>query len=347
MKCSVAMSTYNGSAYLKEQLDSILAQTRPVDEIVISDDASSDDTMEILLRYQAENPQVQWKILDAQQNQGFRKSFRRAIMHCSGELIFLCDQDDVWVREKAEIMERHFQANPGMLSLISDFKTIDGKGNFLNPQAKTENLWVSSRVLKDAKNPVRITLQEMLGRNQGQGCAMAVRREIAREYADLEKYWTHDWIINLIAAMHGGLYFCKEQLFYYRLHGSNVIGMAQGEHAQRNISLGRKVYEFLLALKYSLLEGDGAMCRRHLINVEKDKYDFVFENVECCEMEKANLAAWKRFQEKRLSLIERKKLFSYLVFWLGHQRLFAENADFATFEQFAIRLMMDLCAMLK
>lgn len=347
MKCSVAMSTYNGELFLSQQLDSILAQTRPVDEIVISDDASSDKTMEILLGYQAANPKIEWKILPAQQNQGFRKSFRRAIMHCSGELIFLCDQDDIWVPEKVEIMERRFLENPGMLSLISDFRTIDGKGDFLNPQAKSENLWVSNRVLDAKENPVRITLQEMLGRNQGQGCAMAVRSEIAREYAALEKDWTHDWIINLIAAMHGGLYFCKEQLFHYRLHGSNVIGMAQGEHAQRKIGPGRKVYEFLLALKYSLLEGDGDLCRRHLINVEKEKYDFVFEHVACCEAEKKNLAAWQRFQEKRLSLIGRKKLMAYLLFWLGHPRLFAENADFATFEQFSIRLMMDLCAMLK
>jgi len=347
MKCSVAMSTYNGSAYLGQQLDSILAQIRPVDEIVISDDASSDETMDIILRYQAENPQVQWKILDAQQNQGFRKSFRRAIMHCSGELIFLCDQDDVWTREKVEIMERCFLENPGMLSLICDFKTIDAKGNFLNPQAKSENLWVSNRVLEAKENPVRITLQEMLGRNQGQGCAMAIRSGIAREYAALEKYWTHDWIINLIAAMHGGLYFCKEQLFHYRLHGRNVIGMAQGEHAQRYIRFRRKVYEFLLALKYSLLEGDGDMCRRNLINVEKEKYDFVFANVVCCEEEEKNLADWQRFQEKRLSLIARRKPVSYLFFWLRNRRLFAENSDFATFEQFAVRLMMDLCAMLK
>lgn len=347
MKCSVAMSTYNGAAYLAEQLDSILAQTRPVDEIVISDDASSDQTLEILRCYAKENPQIVWKVMPSEQNQGFRKSFRRAISHCSGEIIFLCDQDDVWMKEKVETMERYFMENPKMLSLISDFKTIDAKGNLYNPQTAGENLWVSNRVLNDKGNPVRITLCEMLGRNQGQGCAMAIRSEIAREYAALEKDWTHDWIINFIAAMHGGLYFCKEQLFRYRLHGSNVIGMAQGEHAQRRIGFGRKIYEFLLALKYSLLQGDGDMCRRNLLNVSKDKYDFVFEHVACCEEERENMEAFKRFHEKRLALIEKKKLFSYLIFWLGNRRFFEENADFGTFEQFAIRLMMDLCAMLK
>ena len=123
--------------------------------------------------------------------------------------------------------------------------------------------------------------------------------------------------------------------------------MAQGEHAQRRIGPRRKVYEFLLAFKYSLLQGDGDMCRKNLLNVSMDKYDFVFAHVACCEDERENLEAFKRLHEKRLSLIGRKKLFSYLLFWLGNRRFFEENADFATFEQFAIRLMMDLCAMVK
>jgi len=347
MKCSVAMSTYNGSRYLEEQLDSILAQTRLVDEIVISDDASTDATIEIIERYRAANPQISWKVMNSEQNQGFRKSFKRAIMHCSGELIFLCDQDDVWVREKVETMEKCFLENPKMMALISDFRTIDVKGRFLNERSAGENIWVTNRVLDARENPVRITLREMLGRNQGQGCATAIRREIAKEYVALEKDWTHDWIINLVAAMHGGLYFCKNQLFHYRLHGSNVIGMAQGEYAQRHIRFDRKIYELLLAVKYTLLQGDGDMCRKNLLNVSMDKYDFVFKHVVCCKDEEENLFAWRRFQEKRLELIEKKRLIPYLLFWLRNHVFFAENADYCTYERFVNRTMMDICAILK
>ena len=63
MKCSIAMSTYNGSAYIRKQLDSILAQTRQIDEIVISDDASSDATLDIIAAYRDANPQISWKVM--------------------------------------------------------------------------------------------------------------------------------------------------------------------------------------------------------------------------------------------------------------------------------------------
>ena len=136
MFCSVAMSTYNGERFLAEQLSSICAQTRPVDEIVVSDDGSSDGTLRILDDFRLAHPQIHWKILPSAENHGFRESFLRALKACGGDLIFLCDQDDRWAPGKVETMLRHFEANPAMLSLISDFKTIDADGNLLNPNAR-------------------------------------------------------------------------------------------------------------------------------------------------------------------------------------------------------------------
>lgn len=347
MQCCVAMSTYNGERFLSEQLASVCRQTHPVDEIVISDDGSSDRTLEIIEAYRKANPQIRWLVLTASENQGFRKSFRRAIMHCGGELIFLCDQDDIWMENKVERTLEIFEANPRILSLISDFRTIDASGQPLNPDAPTENLWVSDRVLHAPSMPAKISLSEMLGRNQGQGCAMALRRSLAQEYVGLEQNWTHDWIINLLAAMHGGLYYCSEQLIAYRLHGANVIGMAQGEHAQRRVSLPRKLHEWALAFRYSFLEADGKACRESLLSVTMDKYDFVFAHTACDGEELAQREAWKAFQRKRLRLIEQRKPVSYLLFFLKNRQFFEEQAYFATHEQLTIRLMMDLCAMLK
>ena len=93
MFCSVAMSTYNGERFLAEQLSSICAQTRPVDEIVVSDDGSSDGTLRILDDFRLAHPQIHWKILSSAENHGFRESFLRALKACGGDLIFLCDQD--------------------------------------------------------------------------------------------------------------------------------------------------------------------------------------------------------------------------------------------------------------
>lgn len=348
MRCSVAMSTYNGSAFLEKQLNSIFHQSRQVDEIVISDDASSDQTLAIIESCRLSHPDIAWKVLTSEQNQGFRRSFRRALTHCSGDLIFLCDQDDIWADAKVERTEQLFEANPQMLSLISDFKTIDANGDLLNPQTKGENLWVSDRVYHAANKPVKIWLREMLGRNQGQGCSMALRRELVQEYLRLDIEWTHDWIINLIAAMHGGLYYTDDLLFFYRLHGSNVIGMAQGEHAQRHIPLSRKPYEFALAFKYSLLQGDRQVCERELLTVSMEKYKYVFDHVACTgQEEQQQLKAWQQFHEKRLSLIKHRKLLPYLFFFLSNRQFFKENAYFSTYEQYVIRLMMDLCVLLK
>ncbi len=347
MFCSVAMSTYNGERFLAEQLSSICAQTRPVDEIVVSDDGSSDGTLRILDDFRLAHPQIRWKILPSAENHGFRESFLRALKACGGDLIFLCDQDDRWAPGKVETMLRHFEANPAMLSLISDFKTIDADGNLLNPNAPTENLWVSDRVLRTPASPTQITLSEMLGRNQGQGCAMAVRRELVQEYIRLNQLWTHDWILNLLAALHGGLYYCREPLLFYRLHGSNVIGMAQGEHAQRHIPCIRKPYALALAFKYSFLEGNPAASRRELISIPLATYESVFEKTACKETERIQRDTWKALQTKRLRLIEQRRPLSYLAFFLTHRAFFKDIAYFSTFEQFAIRLMIDLCAMRK
>ena len=136
-------------------------------------------------------------------------------------------------------------------------------------------------------------------------------------------------------------------LLFYRLHGSNVIGMAQGEHAQRHIPCIRKPYALALAFKYSFLEGDPAASRRELISIPLATYESVFEKTACKETERRQRDTWKALQTKRLCLIEQRKPLSYLAFFLTHRAFFKDIAYFSTFEQFAIRLMIDLCAMRK
>lgn len=100
MKTSVALCTYNGEKYIKEQLDSILNQTKKVDEIIVCDDCSSDKTVEILNHYSSTNPGL-FKIYINEQNLRSVKNFEKAITLCTGDIIFLSDQDDFWVNEKS------------------------------------------------------------------------------------------------------------------------------------------------------------------------------------------------------------------------------------------------------
>ena len=94
MFCSVAMSTYNGERFLAEQLSSICAQTRPVDEIVVSDDGSSDGTLRILDDVRLAHPRIRWKILPSAENNGFRESFLRALWRST----FQVTKGRIWER---------------------------------------------------------------------------------------------------------------------------------------------------------------------------------------------------------------------------------------------------------
>ena len=102
MKTSVALCTYNGEKYIKYQLDSILNQTVPIDEIIICDDGSTDSTISILNSYREQYPSI-FKIHTNENNLRSVKNFEKAISLCSNEFIFLSDQDDIWADHKVKI----------------------------------------------------------------------------------------------------------------------------------------------------------------------------------------------------------------------------------------------------
>jgi len=101
MKISVAMCTFNGAKFLKEQIDSILNQTLKVDEIIICDDGSADDTLSIVTSYHNLYPNL-FKFFKNENNLRSNKNFEKAITICDGDFIFLADQDDVWNESKVE-----------------------------------------------------------------------------------------------------------------------------------------------------------------------------------------------------------------------------------------------------
>ncbi len=100
MKTSVAMCTYNGESYLDEQLQSILEQTEPIDEIVICDDGSIDKTLSIIEKFIKAGTPI--RLILNQKNLGYTRNFEKAICLCSGDIIFLADQDDIWMPEKVK-----------------------------------------------------------------------------------------------------------------------------------------------------------------------------------------------------------------------------------------------------
>src|ERR687885_1327551 len=99
MKVSVAMCTYNGAAFLREQLQSLAAQARTPDELVVCDDASADATVRVVREFAAAAP-FPVRLTVNERNLGSTKNFERAISLCAGDLVALSDQDDLWLPAK-------------------------------------------------------------------------------------------------------------------------------------------------------------------------------------------------------------------------------------------------------
>lgn len=208
MKISVAMATYNGEKFLREQVDSILEQLGPEDELVVSDDGSTDKTVEILEAYKDKRI----KIFEGPKK-GIKQNFGNAISKCSGKIIFLSDQDDIWMENKvAEVLEVF--RKEGCQCVVHNCEVFDsGSGKIIYPSFFE---WRGSRAGK-LKN---------IWKNSYIGCCMAFRAEM-RKYIlpipdDIEM---HDQWIGLICEKHGKSCFLEEKLVKYRRHGGNSTEM--------------------------------------------------------------------------------------------------------------------------
>lgn len=128
IRISIAMATYSGAQYLQEQLDSFLSQTRKPDELVVCDDSSTDATLEMLEEFRQQAP-FAVHIYSNESNLGHTRNFERALSLCSGDLIFLSDQDDVWDARKISVALDCFVKNPGIDVVINDAHYTDEKLN--------------------------------------------------------------------------------------------------------------------------------------------------------------------------------------------------------------------------
>ena len=131
MKTSVALCTYNGDKYLSEQLDSILNQSIQVDEIVICDDKSTDGTHDIINQYYSKYPNIVKFYLN-ETNLRSVKNFEKAISLCTGDIIFLSDQDDSWLPEKVAEMTSYFDLNPTISVLATNANCMDENSELID-----------------------------------------------------------------------------------------------------------------------------------------------------------------------------------------------------------------------
>ena len=226
---SVAMATYNGEQYLQAQLNSILQQSLPVDEIIIVDDCSTDKTVSFIEKYQNEDSRV--LLFQNMKNLGYKLNFKKALSKCKGDYIFLCDQDDIWDVDKVKDMISVLKEHPAIISLASSFREIDQNDRpvevKLIPGRSNNNLLLKP-VEKNAL--IEMTLDEFVFHNYFQGCSMVIKKELRNKFE--EKFidtLPHDWVLNIIASAEKGMYFYNKPLFSYRIHDKNTIGLPDNQ----------------------------------------------------------------------------------------------------------------------
>lgn len=219
MKISVAMCTYNGEKYVKEQVLSILNQTVLPDEIIIQDDNSKDSTVKILKEIK-KSSKVPMKIIVNKPSLGVYKNFTTAYSKCTGEVIFSCDQDDIWKKDKVEVIMSLFDKYSNINLIGTDATFIDGDGKKFGTTLKT--------VLKfNSTEGQAMDLSELLKQPCITGATMAFRKDFFNKYMFDSKVSIHDEVLSRMAALTNSLLFTDTVTTEYRLHGNNVCGISE------------------------------------------------------------------------------------------------------------------------
>jgi glycosyltransferase involved in cell wall biosynthesis len=216
-KVSVALCTYNGGRYLEKQLNSILEQTYPIDEIIIVDDCSTDETISIVKEYQLKNPVIKLFLND--KNLGSNKSFKHAISLATNDLIALCDQDDIWYPNKIETQIEAI-ANSGYntvdkpLVAFHDLCLMDD-----NEVVTNESFWELHQF-----NAATFNFRKLLLYNIITGCTCILNKRMKEELikSDMKDIIMHDYLIALIGYGFGNVVHTDEPLMYYRSHSTSV-----------------------------------------------------------------------------------------------------------------------------
>lgn len=223
---SICIASYNGEKYIEEQLRSILLQIDINDEIIISDDGSSDGTLEIVKEFQKKYKNI---FLVEGPHLGVIKNFENALLKAKGDIIFLCDQDDVWYENKVSTIVKGFQ-NKNIYLILHDANIIDENGKIIK-----DSFFLHRKSTKG--------LLKNIYRNSYLGCCMAFRKDILNKILPFPKYIEmHDWWIGLIVEKYWATSLEGSKLIGYRRHSNNVSSF---KHHPLNKMIFNRLYMIL------------------------------------------------------------------------------------------------------
>ena len=218
MRVSVAMATYNGIAFIQEQLDSIRTQIRCADEVIICDDCSTDETASLVEKYILEHQlTASWKLIRNEQNLGYADNFHKSIAMTNGDVVFFADQDDIWMKDKISACLDVLEAHPEIQMLTTDYEPY-----YCSEDAPVIAENVLQRMTGDDRL-VPIPLNQHNVYIDSEGCTMCIRKSF---WNRISEYWfpgwAHDEFVWKMAVAEGSAYCYHHVTLKRRLHSNNV-----------------------------------------------------------------------------------------------------------------------------
>ncbi len=285
MKASVALTTYNGMGNIKELLDSIKNQKVLPDEVIIVDDCSTDNTYEYVLDYIKNNKLNNWKAYRNESNIGWRANFRKAFQYCTGDLVFPCDQDDIWMNYKIKEMKSVMEANPGIKLLLSNYIELN---NDRKDRVKVKGLSKNDLSLNKCKFKAN-SLIEMRP-----GCTTCVHKDLINEMLENDRIEiAHDTMLWGYATIDSSIFLYNRITMQYRRHVDSASA------PQKQLGISRRLNELKFEYK---------VCK-------------FFKNI--CQQRKNNkraniLNSQLKFYKKRIELIRERRFFAMVIFAINN-----------------------------
>lgn len=290
MKISVIIATYNGAKFIEEQFDSILAQSVQPDEVIITDDGSKDNTREIVQQYIDDHGlNAVWHLLINERNKGYAKNFLDGAMNTTGDIIFFCDQDDIWTNDRIKKMSDVMDSNPSINLLCSN----------LEPFYYEEDTrkW-SKKDLKVMKTDGSIEICELTPAYfhlKRSGCTMCIRKKFLEE---IMPYWTanwpHDdfvWKMAVISSSCAIRHFISMKR---RMHSNNATVIRVRTREGRVKQLHEYKQHYLSLIKYA------ENCK-----LSEEKSKIIYHNMNSVEV--------------RLKVIKKRHLWEWILLYLKYK----------------------------
>lgn len=270
---SVALCTYNGEKFLQKQLDSIIQQLLKVDEIIICDDGSTDNTIEIAKKFKESHKEINIQIFQNEKNIGVICNFEKAISKCNGDIIFLSDQDDIWMKNKTNVIADFFLRHDNIDLIFTDAVLIDEKDCIISQYSLLDAVGLYGNCLKAWEDGLSL---EMI--NQGNRCTgatMAIRKNLRNVILPFNKDINalHDEQLAIFCIKKNSIAVINQPLIKYRIHENNTIGLGnqirknpKEHHHYNNVFLPYPVNSFLYCIHDSEDTGRGRinfMAYRH------------------------------------------------------------------------------------